>query len=519
MSVTQNITINAGQSLNVSLPNWASIATVIFSNSSQYDIIWAGFGAQGPVIIPAGQQWRLEGSVYNAGLVTVQAIDTLNVGGAGPLSITAFNKGEPLPEGQWPVTVPAQRVITPLAGSVVADHLINIGAAGSGSPIIQIQEAGATGSQMQADNQGNFFISEYVSSVLTTLFRVLAGVTPGLGNSNILIGDATRQAEVLGSLKVDKTSAFFQQMIATGASPGTPGIESLVPSNAIGFYAAPNPDGRTGHVGYYFAGNSSLFQGVGFQVFGDLLTAFDASQMNDSANSRPFKWATGDIKNDGNVNNGTGGFLGTINNGSTQGATINNLAGGAVAATINNGVNGGGPSAINNGNNGNPSTIVNGASGVSVSSTLTQYGQTDTQVLAAGAVVLNGGTSGTATLYQFFRGNVKTVICKLNNFRTAGADQRIQLPVQLGDASHGGVVIMSGDTEAFSLQLVSGTDLTVRQLTVINTTAGGAGTTVPTTTMNANMFYNMGNGFLYLNFKSGWAGAHGGIIQIWGCEG
>lgn len=45
------------------------------------------------------------------------------------------------------------------------------------------------------------------------------------------------------------------------------------------------------------------------------------------------------------------------------------------------------------------------------------------------AVVINGGTSGTATLYQDCTGTIKRVLVVENNFRTAGAAQTIAIPV------------------------------------------------------------------------------------------
>jgi hypothetical protein len=509
MSTTTNITIAAGSTQKISLLNWASVHTVIFSNSTQYDIQWSGFGVQGVIDVPAGQQWKFESSVYNAGQVIVSAIDNLNVGGSGPISLSSFSSGEPVPQGTWPVTIPAQRVITPLAGSVVATNLVN-----TGNPVqdvINVSEQGSPGYNLYADNQGNFTVAEYYNSVLTTLFRVIADVAAGLGNTNVLIGDATRQSEVLGAFKVDKSSAFFGQMVATGATPGTPGIESLVPNTSIGFYVLPNPDGRTGFTGYYVQGNTTLEAGIGFQPFGHLSIGFDGSQVNDSATARPFKWLTGDIKNDGNINNGLVNLLGVINNGAGLGGTINNNSGGGIAATLNNGANGGGAATINNGAVGNPATIVNGASGIATASTLTQYGPNETQILAAGAVVLNGGVSGTATLYQSFRGNDKVVRVKLNNFRTSSSVQTIALPVAFTQTAS----VRATDTDSYSL-LLSGAAQTMATITALPSTGGGNATVMNATNMGFYANGSVNSAFDTIRFNASWAAAHSGSIILEG---
>jgi len=46
----------------------------------------------------------------------------------------------------------------------------------------------------------------------------------------------------------------------------------------------------------------------------------------------------------------------------------------------------------------------------------------------AGAVVVNGGTSGTATCYQVVQGTFKYAIIVYNNFKTAGSTQNLVLP-------------------------------------------------------------------------------------------
>ena len=268
MSTTTNIAINAGATTKVSIQNFASVATIIFSNSSQYDIIWSGFGVQGQIDVPAGQQWRFDASTYNAGQIIVTAVDTLNVGGTGPLSITSFMQGEPVPQGVWPVTIPAQRVITPLAGSVVATNLVNQGNVASGTPVIDVAQAGSTGDQLFADNQGNFFIQDYVSSILTTIFRTIAG--GGAGSVDLLLGDNGRQVQVNGQSHFKgRIWADSEITIVDGNGPGGGGGSAvaaniqLFNNNGRGIEVLPQ-SGLTGFIGVQVDSSGVNNTGTGF---------------------------------------------------------------------------------------------------------------------------------------------------------------------------------------------------------------------------------------------------------------
>lgn len=268
MSTTTTVVISANATQKISIPNWAAISTMIVSNSTQFDLIWAGFGVQGQIDIPAGHQWKFEASVYNSGTLTVTAQDNLNVGGSGPVSITSFLIGEPIPEGSWPVTVPAQRVITPVSGSVVATNLVNQGNPGSGTPVIDVAQSGSTGDQLFADNQGNFYIQDYVSSVLTTIFRTIAG--GGAGTVDLLLGDNNRQIQVNGQSHF-KGRAWFDSEFSyqDGNGPGGGGgssaaaIGQLFNNNTRGLEITPN-SGVTGFVGVQVDSSGVNNTGTGF---------------------------------------------------------------------------------------------------------------------------------------------------------------------------------------------------------------------------------------------------------------
>lgn len=108
---------------------------------------------------------------------------------------------------------------------------------------------------------------------------------------------------------------------------------------------------------------------------------------------------------------GIGASLTTLTNGTTANAPD-------VMASLNN-LNNGGVS--NDGGN-----ISTNGSGIITCPGLVVNGPIQNNPTV---VTLNGGTAGTATLYQDFTGNIKRVLVILSGFRTAGANQTIALPV------------------------------------------------------------------------------------------
>ena len=127
-----------------------------------------------------------------------------------------------------------------------------------------------------------------------------------------------------------------------------------------------------------------------------------------------------------------------------------------------------------------------------------------------GAVVLNGSTSGTATLYQCLQGTVKQVIVQLNNFRNGGGSaQNITLPV----AFTGGFFGLTGQCTNFSL-VKSGSTQTVQQITsfVAGSDNGVSGQTV----VKQNWLFQGGPGFDTISFTASYPAAGSGLILILG---
>lgn len=123
------------------------------------------------------------------------------------------------------------------------------------------------------------------------------------------------------------------------------------------------------------------------------------------------------------------------------------------------------------------------------------------------STVLNGSTSGTATLYMEMRGTVKRLFLFLNNFRNGGASaQTIALPTTFGAFGY------CRTTSFPAAQLLkTGAPVTVN---VITTLAVGGGTSTGATVFGGYSFFDFqANGFDTVSFNSGQATAHtGGLI-------
>lgn len=151
------------------------------------------------------------------------------------------------------------------------------------------------GSNLLMVNTGDVTVSQYVSAVLTTLFRIITGVA--VGSSNVLISDANHQAEVLGKLLVDGVSGFnsLVQLFGGFAASGA-GVQGLL-----------QPDTNSG-VGLQITGNSGAPTGISF-VGSFLGTALDMSGIPSTAKALKFpvgsltKWNifTGSANNTGTL--------------------------------------------------------------------------------------------------------------------------------------------------------------------------------------------------------------------------
>ena len=113
---------------------------------------------------------------------------------------------------------------------------------------------------------------------------------------------------------------------------------------------------------------------------------------------------------------------------------------------------------------------------------------------APSAVTLSGGSSGTATLYQWLNGTVKSVIVRFNNFKTAGSAQNLVLPTPFTTCAQW----RTSQTGTFSLTL-SGT---AQNLGIITALSASGGTVTIQTTAAGYSIGDIGSGFDTIKFAA-----------------
>jgi hypothetical protein len=181
------LTISPTTPYHMTIPNPGLVQQVKFTNGTQFDITATGYGMSGQTTIPAGMEYMLYGSDNQQGFINFTATDNLNVGGQGVLNATGYLVGEQMPQGSWPVAIPAQRVIaSSFAGQVIATNLVNVGNALTQN-VIQVQPAGDSGNTFSVDNAGNVTIGDALHggglSVVGNI--IVGGNVAGNGTQNL----------------------------------------------------------------------------------------------------------------------------------------------------------------------------------------------------------------------------------------------------------------------------------------------------------------------------------------------
>lgn len=134
--------------------------------------------------------------------------------------------------------------------------------------------------------------------------------------------------------------------------------------------------------------------------------------------------------------------------------------------------------------------------------------------MATNSTVLNGGTSGTATLYQDLTGNIKRVIIYLSSFRPGVSAQNIAIPtpfttsVSVRTAQTGA----SSSTSGISL-LKSGVAQNVSAVTTLSLTAAAFTTG---TVFNQGIIGYCESGVDTVQFQGGTTASHTGMIILEG---
>lgn len=130
-------------------------------------------------------------------------------------------------------------------------------------------------------------------------------------------------------------------------------------------------------------------------------------------------------------------------------------------------------------------------------------------------VVLNGGTAGTATLYQDSVGNIKRSMIILAGFRTAGAAQTIVFPTAYTKGANliAGEIGQSAQNAGFLL-LASSVAQTIRIMTSTSST-GSTYSNAPSSIMYQGLNGDCKTGFDTIQFPaSGTNPANGYIIIV-----
>lgn len=83
--------------------------------------------------------------------------------------------------------------------STSTDSIVNDGNV-TGTTIIEATQSGSSGSNVLVDNSGNVTIQQYVSSTLTQLFKIVAGVATN--GTNVFISTVNHVTSILGKLLV-----------------------------------------------------------------------------------------------------------------------------------------------------------------------------------------------------------------------------------------------------------------------------------------------------------------------------
>lgn len=124
-------------------------------------------------------------------------------------------------------------------------------------------------------------------------------------------------------------------------------------------------------------------------------------------------------------------------------------------------------------------------------------------------VILNGATSGTATLYQNMTGTVKLVIVVCSSFRNGGgSNQNLAIPVPFTQ----GFQVQSGDIPAISFVQSS----SVKNFTVITGLASGGGSNSTVSVLGSWSFGESLSAIDTIQFNSGGASNHSGLIIMKG---
>jgi len=189
-----------GVTSTVRLVNLGDIQAIKVSNGTPFDLTISGY-INGSEIVPAGAEYLFHDTGQNRGQLNILPVNNVGLPGTGAVNVVAYQQNEQLPKGSWPLTIPTQIV---QASTVSVPNLVNDGNA-IGTQFLEVTPSGAT-STYSFLNDGTVVIKSDQAGTLRTLIQTVPAAAAAA--SSVLLGDATRRVEVLGTFLADLAAAF-----------------------------------------------------------------------------------------------------------------------------------------------------------------------------------------------------------------------------------------------------------------------------------------------------------------------
>lgn len=231
------VTITAGTQARATLGSGQGMGWVLLGNESglTVKVTLEGTG-QSRSLYPSSVDKFTIPSNFNGNLLfdPVALLSNVSAWPSSFIQIDTFGPNEE-PQGTYPMSLPrntnvGNTVPTTGGGSTTLQNDNNA----ANTTVIESTQTGSSGSNMFADNSGNFYLAQWISSTYTKLFQVIAN-----GASVLKLGATGLLSEVLGSLKVDQnvtvlgTSSLDNAGITTDGSGNVTKVGSVTASGAI----------------------------------------------------------------------------------------------------------------------------------------------------------------------------------------------------------------------------------------------------------------------------------------------
>lgn len=485
------VQLTPGVPSTVYLKSPGTIQAVKLSNGSPFDLTVSGFGFSGSGVVPAGTEYLLHADVENRGQITLLPVNNFGVSGTGVANMTVFFVDEPLPKGTWPIQIPTQ--VVPSSVNATTGTLFSV-TVGFGSTTGARQKLNV----FNPPNSGvtmTFYAARVFDSNTnnpTANLCIVSGADLNLANAISAV------SHVGGSNPPTSAAHCTWEETGIASIPGTTvevmDLQSQVTQDFLSY-----PDSIQ-----LLPGNNLL---IDLAQSGTGLVVRLTMKWNEGPLSVPTQvinmttQSASNIVNDGNAA-GTGIIEATPSGQGTSAShatndgiwLLNVLQSGTYHQFLKTQASG---NPLQLGQAGDITEIL-GALAVdqAIQANLT-------------GVVLNGSTSGTATLYQFFQGTYKLCIVLFNNFRNGSAPaQSIALPV----AFVSGFKFYAGNITPTQFLHSS----VAQNLGIITTLAAAGGSVTIQTTLNKYSFGDNFNPVDTISFPGSQATAFTGYLQFEG---